>query len=433
MLLLLRPDHLSVDGDEKWNTRFVRVAIPSGGAEHITASEALVECRWCIEPRRHSGGGSVVHADDEGAEDTAAKGAPLVEADRDAEREGEESSEEEAEAGVVAAAAASKPTTSGKSIRHLAQHLAPGAGSAGPSVGNEELASALSNAIRALEKEGRAIARERAALVDTRNQEALVLGRVDARLGQLQGVVADSMETAQKKLTDEVVRKIDNMSTAISTTAERAITNSGVTNALHTLIALVGGSPPPRTDVEEPAATEIAEPGDAEHGKRAAGAKAENQRGAKRQRGPQAAAAVRNPSVQDILKHKWGAASRGAAPPGQPGSSSRSIPPAEAAPKPPAPAGATATMTTTVGKGKGKAEDGEAPAAAGSLATMPSSPHHERAEPALALNGEESKGAGRRAGRREGRREAATYADGGGGGGASFFRPIMKEPNRPSP
>ncbi|CAI5954448.1 unnamed protein product [Closterium sp. NIES-64] len=349
-----------------------------------------------VSNRGGARGGTVVHADDEGAEDTATKGATRDEADLAVAREGEESSEEEAEAHVVAAAASSRPTTSGKSIKHLAQHLAPGAGSAGPSgevagkspvtgprdhaslsslpshklaaeilqldcrlaalaeenarlkkrqesgvggvavVGSHELASALANAVRVLEKEARAIAQERAALVDTRNQEALVLGRVDARLGQLQGVVTDSMEAAQKKLTDEVARKIDNMSTAVSATAERAITTSGVTNALHTLIALVGGAPPPRTDNEGAAATEIAELGDAEHGKRAAGAKAENQRGAKRQRGPQASAAVRNPSVQDMLKQKWGAASR---------------------------------VTSTVGRGKGKAEDGEAPAAAGSLAS----------------------------------------------------------------
>ncbi|CAI5975865.1 unnamed protein product [Closterium sp. NIES-65] len=103
-------------------------------------------------------------------------------------------------------------------------------------VGFEEFASALANAVRMLEKEARAIAQERAAFVDTRNQEALVLGRVDARLGQLQGVVTDSREAAQKKLTDEVARKIDNMSTAVSAIAEWAITTSGVTNALHTLI-----------------------------------------------------------------------------------------------------------------------------------------------------------------------------------------------------
>ncbi|CAI5987096.1 unnamed protein product [Closterium sp. NIES-65] len=505
MLIMLHPDHLSLDGDE-WNTRFVRVAIPTGGAEHVTAADAIVEwfqgrvdedfargsiqctrSRQLKDPERlldldatsfrgscgniaclfafdkiiaqldavaatgsgpqfsrpttktlnalrheayqtaeelafnlsvdmtrpmHGGeaegaetgkvqkvatgaqvadhgvlaltgatgvsncggarGGTVVHADDDGAEDTATKGATRDEADLAVAREGEESSEEEAEAHVVAATASSRPTTSGKSIKHLAQHLAHGAGSAGPSgevAGKSPLASALANAVRVLEKEARAIAQERAALVDTRNQEALVLGRVDARLGQLQGVVIDSMEAAQKKLTDEVARKIDNMSTAVSATAERAITTSGVTNALHTLIALVGGAPPPRTDNEGAAATEIAELGDAEHGKRAAGAKAENQRGAKRQRGPQAAAAVRNPSVQDMLKQKWGPASRGPAPPGQPGSSSRSIPHGEAAPKPPGPAGATVTVTSTVGRGKGKAEDGEAPAAAGSLAS----------------------------------------------------------------
>ncbi|CAI5991491.1 unnamed protein product [Closterium sp. NIES-64] len=523
MLIMLHPDHLSLDGDE-WNTRFVRVAIPTGGAEHVTAADAIdatsfrgscgnIACLFAFDkiiaqldavaasgsgPQfsrptaktlnalrheayqtaeelafnlsvdmtrpMHGGeaegaetgkvqkvatgaqvadhgvlaltgaagvsnrggarGGTVVHADDDVAEDTATKGATRDEADLAVAREGEESSEEEAEAHVVAAVASSRPTTSGKSIKHLAQHLAPGAGSAGPRgevagkspvtgprdhaslsslpshklaaeilqldcrlaalaeenaqlkkrqesgvggvavVGSHELASALDNAVRVLKEEARAIAQERAALVDTRNQEALVLGRVDARLGQLQGVVTDSMEAAQKKLTDEVARKIDNMSTAVSATAERAITTSGVTNALHTLIALVGGAPPPRTDNEGAAATEIAEIGDAEHGKRAAVAKAENQRGAKRQRGSQAAAAVRNPSVQDMLKQKWGAASRGPAPPGQPGSSSRSIPHGEAAPKPPGPAGATATVTSTVGRGKGKSEDGEAPAAA---------------------------------------------------------------------
>ncbi|CAI5477007.1 unnamed protein product [Closterium sp. Yama58-4] len=562
MLLMLHPDHLSIDGDENWHTRFVRVAIPPGGREHVTAAEAIVEwfqgrvdeefargsiqctrarqlqdpnrlydmdatslkgscgnlaCLFALDktlaqldavaangsgpqfsrptaktlnalrhdahqtaeelafnlsvdfPRhKHGGeaegaelgkmhevttgarvadhgvlaltgaagvssrggarGGTAVHADDDGADDTATKGAPREDADRTVAREGEESSEEEAEAHVVAAAAANRPATSGKSIKHLAQHLAPGAGSAAPSgevagkspmtcardhaslsalpshrlaaeilqldcrlaaqaeeiarlkirqesgvggvavVGSEELAAALSNAVRLLEREARALAQERAALLDTHNQEALVLGRVDARLGQLQGVVADSMETAQKKLTDEVARKIDNMSSAVSATAERAITTSGVTNTLHTLIALVGGSPTPRTGTEDPATTENADAGDAEHGKRAAGAKAETQRGAKRQRVPQAAAAVRHPSVHDILKNKWGTASRGAAPPGQPGSSSRSIPPGEAAPKAPGPAGATATVTTTAGKGKGKLEDGEVPAAVGSLA-----------------------------------------------------------------
>ncbi|CAI5980246.1 unnamed protein product [Closterium sp. NIES-64] len=116
-------------------------------------------------------------------------------------------------------------------------------------VGFEEFASALANAVRMLEKEARAIAQERAAFVDTRNQEALVLGRVDARLGQLQGVVTDSREAAQKKLTDEVARKIDNMSTAVSAIAEWAITTSGVTNALHTLIVLVGGAPPRRARI----------------------------------------------------------------------------------------------------------------------------------------------------------------------------------------
>ncbi|CAI5943998.1 unnamed protein product [Closterium sp. NIES-64] len=497
MLILLHPDHLSLDGDEMWNTRFVRVAIPTGGAEHVTAADAIdaaslkgscgnIACLFAFDKilaqldavaasgsglqfsrptaktlnalrheayhtaeelafnlsvdltrPMHGGeaegaetgnvhkeatgaqvadhgvlaltgaagvsnrggarGGTEVHADDEGAEDTATKGATRDEADRAVAREGEESSEEEAEAHVVVAAASSRPATSGKSIKHLAQHLAPGAGSAGSSgevagkspvtgprdyaslsslpshklaaeilqldcrlaelaeenarlkkrqesgvggvavVGSEELASALANAVRVLEKEARAIAQERAALVDTRNQEAVVLGRVDARLGHLQGVVTDSMEAAQKKLTDEVARKIDNMSTAVSATAERAITTSGVTNALRSL-----EEPPLRARI---------------------------MKGRPRRRLPSSGMQSMERGQRDMLKQKWGAASRGAAPTGQPGSSSRSIPPGEAAPKPPGPAGATAPVTSTVGRGKGKAEDGEAPAAARSLAS----------------------------------------------------------------
>ncbi|CAI5462218.1 unnamed protein product [Closterium sp. Yama58-4] len=524
MLLMLHPDHLSIDGDKNWHTRFVRVAIPPGGREHVTAAEAIVEwfqgrvdeefargsiqctrarqlqdpnrlydmdatslkgscgnlaCLFALDktlaqldavaangsgpqfsrptaktlnalrhdahqtaeelafnlsvdlPRhKHGGeaegaelgkmhevttgarvadhgvlaltgaggvssrggarGGTAVHADDDGADDTATKGAPREDADRTVAREGEESSEEEAEAHVVAAAAANRPATSGKSIKHLAQHLAPGAGSAAPSgevAGKSPVTCARDHAslsalpshrlaAEILQLDCRLAAQaEEIARLKIRQESGVggvaVVGSEElaaALSNALQGVVADSMETAQKKLTDEVARKIDNMSSTVSATAERAITTSGVTNALHTLIALVGGSPTPRTGTEDLAATENADAGDAEHGKRAAGAKAETQRGAKRQRVPQAAAAVRHPSVHDILKNKWGAASRGAAPPGQPGSSSRSIPPGEAAPKAPGPAGATATVTTTAGKGKGKLEDGEVPAAVGSLA-----------------------------------------------------------------
>ncbi|CAI5990115.1 unnamed protein product [Closterium sp. NIES-64] len=177
-------------------------------------------------------------------------------------------------------------------------------------VSYEDLAAAvqraqrqMENAALVLEEESKALALERVALQDQRNQEALVLSCIDARLGQLQGVMVDSMEGAQKKLTDEVSRKIDNMSSAVSATTERAITTSGVTNALHTIVYLVAGSPPPRMDAEEQHAPEGAEPGDTEHGKRAAGAKAENQRGPMRQRGPQAAPVVRH--------QKWGTASRG--------------------------------------------------------------------------------------------------------------------------
>ncbi|CAI7901205.1 unnamed protein product [Closterium sp. NIES-54] len=189
----------------------------------------------------------------------------------DGDVELDESGEEEAEAHVVAAVAADRPTTSGKSIWQLAQHLAPGAGSTGPSgelggkspvrgprdfeslaalpvrrlaaeilqldyklesharqivqlkkrlesheggiavISYEELASAVTNTAMVLEKEAKAVALERAALRDQRNQEEFALSRIDARLGKLEGVVVDSMEGAQKKLTDKVLRKIDNM------------------------------------------------------------------------------------------------------------------------------------------------------------------------------------------------------------------------------
>ncbi|CAI7808268.1 unnamed protein product, partial [Closterium sp. NIES-54] len=174
------------------------------------------------------------------------------------------------------------------------------------------------NAAQTLEREAKLLAVERAALGDQRTQEALVLGRIDTRLGKMEGVVTDSMEGALKKLTDEVLRKIDNMSSAVSATTERAITTSGITHALNTLIALVSGSPPQRADTEEPHATETAEPGDTHKGKRVAASRADNQRGAKRQRGPAATAAVHNPSVQDMLKQKWGVGGRGAGQPASP-------------------------------------------------------------------------------------------------------------------
>ncbi|CAI5976328.1 unnamed protein product [Closterium sp. NIES-64] len=244
---------------------------------------------------------------DEGAVDTARKRKPEDEADRTERREREESSEELAEADEVAAMAATAKLA--EEIMRLDHKLAshaeqiarpkkrPVSRESGVAVVSyEDLAAAveraqrqMENAALVLEEESKALALERVALRDQRNQEALVLSRVDARLGQLQGVMVDSMEGAQKKLTDEVSRKIDNMSSAVSATTERAITTSGVTNALHTIISLVVGSPPPRMDVEEQHATKGAEPGDTEHGKRAAGAKAENQRGPMRQRGPQAA------------------------------------------------------------------------------------------------------------------------------------------------
>ncbi|CAI7784668.1 unnamed protein product [Closterium sp. NIES-54] len=147
------------------------------------------------------------------------------------------------------------------------------------------------------------------------------------------------------------------MSSAVSATAERTITTSGVTHAPNMLIALVSGSAPPRPDAEELHATETAKPGDTDNGKQVAASRADNQRGAKRLRGPATATAVRNPSMQDMLKQKWGAGGRGAGQPTPPDSSSRKIPAADAVPKPPA----TAQATTTVTSGKGKAKLEEEP------------------------------------------------------------------------
>ncbi|CAI5495859.1 unnamed protein product [Closterium sp. Naga37s-1] len=284
---------------------------------------------------------------------------------RDGDVELEASGEEEGEAPVVAPAPASRPTTSGKSIRRLAQHLTPRAWSVGSSgefggkspvrgprefealaaLPSKKLAEEILRLDCELESKSHMIVQpkkrlesrdggiaiisyeELAAVVEKAQRQSLNAAQTlerEAKLLAMEGVVTDSMEGAQKKLTDEVSRKIDNMSSAVSATAERAITTSEVTHALNTLIALVSGSAPPRADAEEPHATETAEPGDTDNGKRVAASRADNQRKSKSQRGPAAAAEVRNPSVQDMLKQNWGAGGRGAgqpAPPGQHGPS----------------------------------------------------------------------------------------------------------------
>ncbi|CAI5480013.1 unnamed protein product [Closterium sp. Yama58-4] len=260
-----------------------------------------------VSSRGGARGGTAVHADDDGADDTATKGAPRDDADRTVAREGEESSEEEAEAHVVAAAAANRPATSGKSIKHLAQHLAPGAGSAAPS---GEVAG----------KSPVTCARDHASL------SALPSHRLAAEILQLDcRLAAQAEEIARLKIRQE---------SGVGGVA--VVGSEELAAALSNAVRLLEREA--RALAQERAAL-LDTP-----------------------------AAVRHPSVHDILKNKWGAASRDAAPPGQPGSSSRSIPPGEAAPKAPGPAGATATVTTTAGKGKGKLEDGEVPAAVGSLA-----------------------------------------------------------------
>ncbi|CAI5954687.1 unnamed protein product [Closterium sp. NIES-65] len=178
MLILLHPDHLSLDGDETWNTRFVRVAIPTGGAEHVTAADAIVDAG----PSGEVAGKSPVTGPHDHASLSSLPSHKLA---------------------VKILQLECRLAAQAEENARLKKRQESGVGGVAV-VGSEELASALANAVWVLEKEARAIAQERAALVDTRNQEALVLRRVDARLGQLQGVVADSMEAAQKKLMDEV-------------------------------------------------------------------------------------------------------------------------------------------------------------------------------------------------------------------------------------
>ncbi|CAI5986220.1 unnamed protein product [Closterium sp. NIES-64] len=339
-----------------------------------------------VSNRGGARGGTEVHADDEGAEGIPRlRVQPAMRLTAVLRREGEESSEEEAEAHVVAAAASSRPATSGKSIKHLAQHLAPGAGSAGPSgevagkspvtarlqaaelaeenarlkkrqesgvggvavVGSEELASALANAVR----------------------EAVVLGRLDARLGQQQGVVTDSMEAAQKKLTDEFARKIDNMSTAVSATAERAITTSGVTNTLHHPHRARGGCPPSALRImKERPRRRLPSPGmqSMERGQRVRRRRINGGRRGREvpRQWPRCAIERAGHAEAEVgrciarCSTDWST-----------GFELALHPTWRSCTQTTGPCRGNRAVTSTMGRGKGKAEDGEAPAAARSLAS----------------------------------------------------------------
>ncbi|CAI5517703.1 unnamed protein product [Closterium sp. Naga37s-1] len=173
-----------------------------------------------------------------------------------------------------------------------------------------------------MRREAKLAAKDRAENRDMREVLKRAAVRLEDCAASIKGVVVDSMENAQKKLTDEVARKIDGASSNIAGTAERAITTSGVTNSLNIIIAMLSGRDAPRLVTDGPQGKESHEVAEKEAGKRVAeketvkretGKKAadkdtgkrvadkdtgkgESSRGGKRQKGPVAT------SVTDLLK-----------------------------------------------------------------------------------------------------------------------------------
>ncbi|CAI5478561.1 unnamed protein product [Closterium sp. Yama58-4] len=208
-------------------------------------------------------------------------------------------------------------------------------------------------------REAKLAAKDRSENRDMREVLKRAAVRLEDCAGSMKGVVVDSMENAQKKLTDEVARKIDGASSNIAGTAEKAIHTSGVTSSLNIMIAMLSGRAAPQQVpvgtqgqvVDEVAANEGGnkaadkESGkkvaDKETGKRVADketGKCESSRGGKWQKG------VAIFSVVDLLKKggavvdraagsTWGAAAAAAGPP-------------------------PATSGGEAGKGKAKVEDG---------------------------------------------------------------------------
>ncbi|CAI5969078.1 unnamed protein product [Closterium sp. NIES-64] len=177
-----------------------------------------------------------------------------------------------------------------------------------------------------MRREAKLAAKDRAKNRDMREVLKCAAVRLEDCAASMKGVVVDvrvdSMENAQKKLTDEVARKIDSASSNIAGTAERAITTRGVTNSLNIIIAMLSGRDAPRLVTDGPQGKEshkvagkearkrVAEKetvkretgkkaADKDTGKRVADkdtGKGESSRGGKRQKGPVAT------SVTDLLK-----------------------------------------------------------------------------------------------------------------------------------
>ncbi|CAI5511640.1 unnamed protein product [Closterium sp. Naga37s-1] len=217
----------------------------------------------------------------------------------------------------------------------------------------------VQNAERVILKEAKAAAKDMAENRDLRDVLKRTAARLEDGVANLKAVVVDSMESAQKKLTDEVTRKIDGASSNIAATSERAITTSGMTNTLNTVIAMLSGRRQGTDGPEEKVSDCVAEVetgkrvADKETGKRAAEkgtGKAESSRGGKRQKGP----AV--PSVAEILKSKGGAVDL------RSGTVQRGTTRGDAAARPP-----SAPAAVVAGKGKAKVE--EAPLANTTTAT----------------------------------------------------------------
>ncbi|CAI5478288.1 unnamed protein product [Closterium sp. Yama58-4] len=234
----------------------------------------------------------------------------------------------------------------------------------------EKALTHVQNTERVVRREAKLAAKDRSENRDMREVLKRAAVRLEDCAGSMKGVVVDSMENAQKKLTDEVARKVDGASSNIAGTAEKAIHTSGVTSSLNIMIAMLSGRAAPQQVpvgpqgqvVEEVAAKEggktaadkdvgkkVAEKeagkkvAEKETGKRVADketGKCENSRGGKRQKG------VAIHSVVDLLKTKGGAVVDLAAGP------TRGAAAAAAAAGPP-----PATSVGEAGKGKAKVED----------------------------------------------------------------------------
>ncbi|CAI5468356.1 unnamed protein product [Closterium sp. Yama58-4] len=186
----------------------------------------------------------------------------------------------------------------------------------------EKVLTHVQNTDRVIRREAKLAANDRSENRDMREVLKRAAVRLEDCAGSMKGVVVDSMEKAQKKLTDEVARKIDGASSNIAGTAEKAITNSGVTSSLNIIITMLSGRAsqpqfPVGTDgkvVDEVADKEVGKKAvdkevgkkvvDRETGKRVADketGKCESSRGGKRQKG------VAIHSVVDLLKTKGGA------------------------------------------------------------------------------------------------------------------------------